>query len=398
MSFWWLALKDTLLIAKDKKALLTLILMPMLLIAILGAAFGNLMGDGEVKIDQFALGVANLDEGELGDTMTEEVFAKGLSEMVEVRRMDEEELYRSLRDQKIAVGLLINQDFSSRVIAGKETAVKLVSIPSAQLQATITENVVQQFAREAAVRMEGMKLAITAAGGAGSKATATPATAGEASFGRIKEQAVGEEGVPVSSFQYYAAGMGVMFLLMTVTIGVSAMIEEKEQEVYKRLLVSKLTHFEYLTGKFLGLLFLSLLQLLAIMLGTHFLFSVDWGSSISGVLLIGVSFVFSASALGVMAGSFIKTEKAFSTAAMLGTQIMAAVGGSMVPLYAFPDWINHLVKVFPNALALQSFLELMSGGGVKDVLPGAAALIGLGIIFLAIGLSRLAVERRTIYA
>ena len=219
-----------------------------------------------------------------------------------------------------------------------------------------------------------------------------------APFELVKEKAAGKEEGTVSSFQYYAAGMGVMFLLMTVTIGVSAMIEEKEQEVFKRLLVSKLTHYEYLAGKFSGILLLCTLQMLAIIIGTRFLFSVDWGDSIPGVILIGLSFVFSASALGVMAGAFMKTGKAFSTAGMLGTQIMAAVGGSMVPLYVFPDWVNNLVKVFPNALALQSFLELMSGGGLRDVLPGAAGLLALGAIFLAIGLSRLAVERRTMYA
>ena len=36
MKFWWLAWKDLLLVARDKKAFLTLILMPLLLIAILG--------------------------------------------------------------------------------------------------------------------------------------------------------------------------------------------------------------------------------------------------------------------------------------------------------------------------------------------------------------------------
>jgi len=402
MSFLWLALKDTLMIAKDRKALLTLILMPMLLIAILGSAFGTLMGDGEVKIDKFTLGIVNKDKGGLGETMVREVFAKGLPEMVKVKEMDEDELNKELREQKLPVGLIIHENFSTSVTAGSGTSVKLISIPSAALQSTIIENVVQQFSREAAVRMEGTKLAVAAAV---EKGVQVPANTGAdkmqpsgAPFELVKEKAAGKEEVTVSSFQYYAAGMGVMFLLMTVTIGVSAMIEEKEQEVFKRLLVSKLTHYEYLAGKFSGILLLCTLQMLAIIIGTRFLFSVDWGDSIPGVILIGLSFVFSASALGVMAGAFMKTGKAFSTAGMLGTQIMAAVGGSMVPLYVFPDWVNNLVKVFPNALALQSFLELMSGGGLRDVLPGAAGLLALGAIFLAIGLSRLAVERRTMYA
>lgn len=402
MNFWWLALKDTVLIAKDRKALLTLILMPMLLIGILGAAFGKLMGDGEVKIDKFTLAVANLDEGEMGSVLEEEVFEKGLPGLVNVKKMDEAELYNSLKDQKAAVGLIIGKGFTKALLSGDEAAVKLISIPSAGIQAAITENVIQQFAREAAIRAAGMKLAIEAAAKAGNPGQANLGSvrisAGEEPFTLVKEEAANEDGMPVNSFQYYAAGMGVMFLLMTVTIGVTAMIEEKEQEVYKRLLVSKLTHYEYLAGKVLGLLFLSTLQLLVIILGTKFIFSVDWGPSLAGVFIIGLSFVFSACGLGVMAGSLLKSQKAFNIAGMLGTQIMAAIGGSMVPLYLMPDWVNTIVKVFPNALALQSFLELMAGGGVKDILPGAAGLLGLGILFLAIGWLRLAAERRVNYA
>ncbi|WP_059173799.1 ABC transporter permease [Bacillus sp. FJAT-27445] len=401
MNFWWLALKDTLLIGKDRKALLTLILMPLLLIGILGAAFGKIMGDGEVKIDKFTLAIANQDEGEMGTILEEEIFEKGLPGLVKVKKMNEKELYRSLREQTAVVGLIIGKDFSNAVLAGEETLVKLISIPSAGIQATITENIVQQFAKEAAIQTAGMKRAIEAAaktGNTGQVNLGAGRISEDGSVKWIQQEAAAEGGIPVSSFQYYAVGMGVMFLLMTVTIGVTSMIEEKEQEVYKRLLVSKLTHFEYLAGKVLGLLFLSSFQLLAIILGTRLIFQVDWGSSLPGVFIVGVCFIFSACGLGVMAGSFLKTGKAFGIAGMLGTQIMAAVGGSMVPLYLMPDWVNTFVKVFPNALALQSFLELMAGGGISDILPSSASLLGLGLLFMAIGWIRLSGERRVKYA
>ena len=82
----------------------------------------------------------------------------------------------------------------------------------------------------------------------------------------------------VDSFQYYAAAMGVMFLLMTVVQGVSTMILEKEQEVYKRLLLTNLSYTNYLSGKLLGLIILCLIQAFIIIIGTKLLFGVDWGS------------------------------------------------------------------------------------------------------------------------
>jgi ABC-2 type transport system permease protein len=157
-------------------------------------------------------------------------------------------------------------------------------------------------------------------------------------------------------------------------------------------------YHQYLLGKLLGLLLLAALQLAVIILGTSWLFAVDWGNSLAGVVLIGSAFVFSACGLGILVGSLANTEKAFSAAGMLGTQILAAAGGSMVPLYLFPDWLNALVRVFPNALALQTFLDLMSVGGLSDVAGEAATLFLMGILFLLAAWLRLASGRRKSYA
>jgi ABC-2 type transport system permease protein len=189
-----------------------------------------------------------------------------------------------------------------------------------------------------------------------------------------------------------------MFLLMTVVQGVTTMILEKEQAVYNRLLLTNLTYTNYLSGKMLGLITISLAQAFLIILGTNLLFGVDWGPSISGIILMTVGFVFNACGLGILAGSFIKTEKAFSVAGMFCTQIMAALGGSMVPLYLFPDWVISITKLFPNGLALQTYLDLMSGATLSEILPAITGSVGLGLMFFAIGLIRLSLERRRNYA
>ena len=72
MVFWWLAIKDLLIVVRDKKAFLTLIMMPLLLIAILGAAFSDMMKQEKIcTIEKFTLGVANLDKGQLSKVLTD---------------------------------------------------------------------------------------------------------------------------------------------------------------------------------------------------------------------------------------------------------------------------------------------------------------------------------------
>lgn len=409
MSFFWLAVKDLLLTCRDKKAFLTLIAMPLLLIAILGAAFGNVFQEeeGNVTIEKFTLGIVNEDVGELGKVLSDDVFAKALSEQIRVKKLDEKDLKKQIETHKLKVGIVIPSDFSEMIMAGKAADIKLISIPNPGIKATIVQSVLEQFTQSVAVEAELTKLATEQAIKSGMTLEQFQATQSSdkqqavntQEFEKlIAEKPVKADSEPVGAFQYYAAAMGVMFLLITVTDGVAAMILEKGQEVYKRLLVSKLSFANYLAGKLLGLIVISLIQAFVIILGTTLLFDVAWGDSLLGIVTNTVAFVISACGLGVLVGSFIKKEKTFSVAAMLGTQIMAALGGSMAPLYIFPDWAVWAGKILPNGLALQTYLDLMSGASFLEILPEASVSLGLGLVFFTLGLIRLSIERRGSYA
>lgn len=399
MTFWWLAIKDAKQMGRDKKALLTLVFMPILLIGILGSAFGNMFseGDDESPIQPFTIGLVNLDRGDIGSILEKEVLEKGLNSIITVKSFEKKALLHELENQNISVGLILPSNYSETIYNGEGTKVQIISVPSATIQTMIIENMMQQFTQSIAVGITGMELLSDNSKILTENMLHEVFTFEQNDFQTIQEMTLESNEKKVSSFQYYAAGMGVMFLLMTVIQGVSAMIEEKEHEVYKRLLVSQLTYLQYLLGKLLGLLLLSTIQLMTILLGTSLLFDVHWGESLAGVFLIGFTFVFSACSFGILLGSLVKSEKAFSALGMLGTQILAAAGGSMVPLYLFPDWVNTIMRFFPNGLALQSFLQLMSGENLKGILDDAALLVLIGLLFLITAWIKLSTERRKSY-
>jgi ABC-2 type transport system permease protein len=405
VSLWWLALKDLRFLFGDKKALLTLVMMPLLLIAILGAAFGDMMKEeGEVSIEKFTVGVVNFDKGPLGNMLSEEVFAEMLSEQIHVKQYKEKELLAKIKEQKLSVGIIIQPDFSTTLMSNQQADIKLVTVPDPGIKALIVQSVIEQFSQSIAIEAAATKLlAQPVQANPTQENEKSPTLHQEISENTldvplITEKTINPKTKPVSSFQYYAAAMGVMFLLMTVVQGVSTMIQEKEQAVYNRLLVSSLTFKNYLAGKMLGLIIIGVTQAFIIIVGTRLLFGVDWGKSIAGIILMTVTFVISTCGLGVLAGSIIKTSKTFDSVGMLASQIFAALGGSMAPLYIFPDWVVLITKGLPNGLALQTYLELMSGATLSDILPAIGSSIGLGILFFAIGLYRLSSGRRGNYA
>jgi ABC-2 type transport system permease protein len=326
--------------------------------------------------------------------LTEEVLSKELSKQIQVKYYQEDDLYKKIKDHKLAVGIVIQDDFTTSLISGKGTKVKLLSVPDPGIKAVIVQSVIEQFSRSVPIEAVVSQMVQPVQAGIQNG----PVQEGYGKKPLLKETTIDANTKPVSSFQYYAAAMGVMFLLMTVVQSVSAMVLEKEQEVFNRLLLTNLSYPNYLLGKMFGLIIICLTQALIIIVGTNLLFGVDWGSSVSGIVMMTLAFVINASGLGVLAGSLIKTEKSFNVAGMLGTQIMAALGGSMVPIYIFPHWVVLITKFLPNGLALQTYLDLMSGATFSKILPAIAGSIALGLFFFAIGLLRLSLERRGKYA
>lgn len=432
----WIVLKDLLIFARDRKSFVTLFLMPIILIAILGAAFGGLMGE-DVTVQKFTVGYVDYDDSDFSKLLKEEVLETSLEEYIDLKEMTEAELETEIKDQSLGVGVIVPNNFSSSIEDGKETTIEIVSGHDTGLELLVVESGITQFSQlvqgrtsigeiigelngeavaEAEARAEAEALAEAIEQAKREAQSPEEAEAIEEQMiqqheeemttteveiiempdfdiaevsSLIAEQTVSDDTPPISSFQYYAAGMGVMFLLMTVVIVVGSMIEEKESQVYNRLLVSNLANRQYLLGKFLGIIFVSLLQLTIIILGTSLLFSINWGSSLSGIVLTVVSFTISAAGLGVFIGSFIKSEGLYSNIGIIGSQVLAALGGSMVPLYLFPEWMIEVSKVLPNALALQMFLELMAGAGVDAIATEALISIGVGITLFLLAWVRL---------
>ncbi|MCR8657569.1 ABC transporter permease [Paenibacillus endoradicis] len=393
----WIVQKDLLLLIRNKKALLTLLLMPLILIAILGSAFSNMFASTEDEtVAMFHIGVVNEDGTEQSDRFVEDVLQNQLSNFMTIEEITRSEINEAMDSERISVTLLIPKGFGDQLINNNLPEVELISAGESSIQTSIIESALIQY--------QQVNAGITATVATLTNHYTELAQKGEPISGEmydansemmtlaepIHEVTVSGTEKTVGSFQYYAVAMGVMFLTMTVVTLVGTMIEEKNDTVYARQLTTRLVAGQYVVGKFIGLLIISLVQLSLIVGGTSLLYGVDWGDSISAILLTMFSFTLSTTGLGVLVGSFMKTEESFGSIGMIGTQIMSALGGSFVPIYMFPDWMVVISKVLPNALALQMFMNIMTGEGVATIANEAIIATGVGLLLLVLAWMRLA--------
>ncbi|RAP25300.1 hypothetical protein C2W59_00262 [Bacillus pumilus] len=385
----WVVLKDLLLFCRDKKSFFTLFFMPIILIAILGAAFGeNMKQESEVSINSFRVGVTDQDKSATSKMFLSTLSKSGLSDIIDVKVISKDQLEKDLNNRDIKVGIIIKPNFEKSLLNYDKVQLNILKGPNSALQEMVLENVVLQFFQNYHMNRILMPL------NQGEKV--------EIVSHQLKKELVNERNIhmnnqPITSFQYYSGGMGVLFLLMTVVFLVGSMIEEKEEEVYKRLVVSKLSNTSYIVGKLLGIVLMSMIQLAVIILFTSFVFKVNWGEPFT-VVMIGCSFILNAAGFGVLIGSFINREKTFNSVGILGTQVLAALGGSMVPLYLFPQWVIDISYFLPNSLALQMFLKSMAGADFSEIQSGFILSCGMGLVFFITALIRMSFERKHRYA
>ncbi|MBT2262288.1 ABC transporter permease [Bacillus safensis] len=385
----WVVLKDLLLFFRDKKSFFTLFFMPIILIAILGAAFGdNMKKDSEIRINSFRVGITDQDKSATSKMFLSTVSKSELSDIFDVKVTSKNQLEKDLNSRDITMGIIIKPNFEKSLLNYDHVQLNILKGPNSNLQEMVLKNVVLQFFQN--YHMNRILVPLNQ----GKEV--------EIASDQLKKELVNERNIhinsqPITSFQYYAGGMGVLFLLMTVVFLVGSMIEEKEEDVYKRLIVSKLSNTSYIVGKLLGIVLMSMIQLAVIILFTSFVFKVNWGEPFT-VVMIGCSFILNAAGFGVLIGSFINREKTFNSVGILGTQVLAALGGSMVPLYLFPQWVIDISYFLPNSLALQMFLKSMAGADFSEIQSGLLLSCGMGLAFFIIALLRMSFERKHRYA
>ena len=388
--------KDLLLLMRNKKALITLLLMPLILIAILGSAFSNMFGSSEDEtVAMFHIGVVNEDGSEHSNRFVKDVLHDQLNNFMTIEEFSRSQIEHAMNSERISVVLLIPQGFGDQLTNNKSPQVELISAGDSSIQTSIIESALIQYQQVNAGITETIAILTnhyTKLAQSGEvinnemyDANAELLTLAEP----IHEVTVSGTEKTIGSFQYYAVAMGVMFLTMTVVTLVGTMIEEKGDTVYARQLTTKLLVGQYIIGKFVGLLMVSFVQLSLIVGGTSLLYGVNWGDSIAAILLTMLSFTLSTAGLGVFVGSLMKNEESFSSIGMIGTQIISALGGSFVPIYMFPDWMIVISKVLPNALALQMFMNIMTGEGIRAIMNEAFIASSVGVLLLALAWVRL---------
>ncbi len=191
-----------------------------------------------------------------------------------------------------------------------------------------------------------------------------------------------------SGFNFSLPGNLVMYLLMNVLIfGGTTMAAGRRNGIIKRLAVTPATRLEIVMGKIYGNTLLGAAQIVYFLVIGKFLFGVNLGANLPGVILILVTLAWAAGALGVFIGSCAVSEDRVVPICVLASLMMGALGGCWWPLEMAPQTFRTIALCLPTGWALAGLHQLISfGSGIGAALVPILALLGFGAVanFLAI--------------
>ena len=199
----------------------------------------------------------------------------------------------------------------------------------------------------------------------------------------------------ISAFQVTVPGNAVLFgffIALSVAIGFT---EERRSGTWRRSMAAPVSRATLLLAKLVPYALVGLGQM-AFLFGIGALaFGMQIAGSMLGLVVLSIAVVTCAVSLGLLLASLGRTEKQIGSIGPPVLLVMGMLGGSMFPRLAMPVFMQKVGLGIPHAWALDGYYALLvrPDTTVVTVLPQIGALLGFAALFAAIGLSRFRFER-----
>lgn len=412
--------KDLKLIFLDKEYLIVVLLMPIIISSILSFALQSAF-DSTIEINQFDIGVvynpsteqvdfpfideSDFDEETLEDVSGDYIFfdqflnQDEINDIMNYKRVSYDEGIRLMKDNQISALIILEEDFSQDLLYNfvspfrKPIKIRLIKNGARNISPEITEEILKGFASQINQRLVAKNILIELS--ASNDVTIDYDNMG--SFFEMDEQEMldinfentaVDQKETVSSADYYSGAMLAMFLLFVAGSSSTLLLDEKDNMTYHRMITSGVSFTKILTSKFIMIFLLALFEGITMVTYSALVLKVNWGD----MTTIGLLVIFSAvtvASFGLMLSliSFYKENRKLTI--LLNSvvfQVLAAIGGSFIPVEALPNLLQKLRYLPFNGVILKVILNAMQGLTYQESFM-EFGLLGVNVlIFLSISL------------
>jgi ABC-2 type transport system permease protein len=183
---------------------------------------------------------------------------------------------------------------------------------------------------------------------------------------------------PMISF--YAAAIGVMFLLFTASAAGGSLLDEAESGTLDRILSARVSMTTLLAGKMIYCTILAFSQLTLMFLWGAAVFHLDLFTHLPGFFVMTAATSFAVASFGMLLASVARTRAQQAAISTLIILTMSAIGGSMFPRFLMPETMKKVGLLTFNAWAIDGYTKVFwRDEPISHLAPQVAVLLGSGI-------------------
>ena len=193
-----------------------------------------------------------------------------------------------------------------------------------------------------------------------------------------------------SAYNFVPAIMGMLLLLICAMMTSVSIVREKERGTMEVLLVSPVRPLMIIVAKVVPYLLQALLILAIILLMSATVLDVPLQGSLGWILVVSLIYILLALSLGLLISNIAQTQfVALLVSAMVLLLPTVMLSGMLFPVESMPTILQWISAIIPPRYYIQAMRKLMiMGVGIDDVWQEVVVLIGMTALLLTISLKK----------
>ena len=375
---FWIMWKDLLEFSRSRMRLAMLVLMPLLMMGMVGFIYptSSTIQDQPIAIADLDAGVGNASFSHLFTTQLEAInHQTGMMVLSKASGFDD--IKTKIQDGRLAGGIIIPADFTSRIIAGTQGNITVITDTSNPQTSAMIQGVLSKTISSMGTMLANQTLNQTYH--IDSTRTVAIMQPYYVRFGSIVP------GKP-NYFEFVAPGIMSMVVMMSLMTGLPHAISyEKDIGTLDGMLVAPINRLSIILGKVMAQTVRGMVQGFIILGLSVVLFGVVIHGSVLLVILLILLVVFSFVGLGILITSFTENEETAAMVMMTFMFPMMFMSGVFFPVNQMPGFMQTIAHALPLTYASQAMRKVMLlGAGVPAIYTEMIILITFGVVMLVI--------------
>ncbi len=325
LRIWAIARKETRQLRRDTRMLFIVFFFPVVLLAIFGYAIN-------FDVHHIKLAVYDQDRSEYTRDFISGLISSEYFDLVTYIK-DDAQIERLLDEKIVQAVVAFPKDLSRRLLAQQEVKIQFLVDGVDGTSANIIQNYVNAATYSYSMQWTREYLAVT----------------GKRVYVPIDLKPRFWFNPDLQSTRFLIPGLMGMILIITAVISISlSIVREKERGTIEQINVSPLSSLEFILGKTIPYVVISLINAAIVLLAGYILFGIVINGSILLLLLGTFAFLFAALSLGIFMSTIADSQQvAFQAANVTSLLPSLILSGFIFPIESMPVPIQVLTNITP---------------------------------------------------